>query len=173
MTTQPDQESLRSGVREKRGSFDFLSLTVFSDENDYLHIFKSQHSEILAGLNMLMEVIKDNTMQITARSLTARCNLSELFGNLCLHQSQKSIHLLKPLAKDARYRAIASQFDRDFDGLRSTFSDILKAFPAPSHIVKNTVEFIGMLENLVKMVEAEFKEEERELFPLIERIRGQ
>ena len=156
-------------------AFSASALSAFALNPDGARLFRLQHQKIISGL---LSVISDSELLVepTVRSSEARVNaiqarhrLTEVSVMLALHQQVEEESLRSVLSGEPRSRMLVDQAEREMGPIRATLGAVLRRYPTPSSVLDAPREFSDACSDIMVKLEAQLKDEERDLFSLYDR----
>lgn len=152
---------------KQRGSHDFLSLPLFVTKASSTSLMRAQQNELLSTFSEIQSALS-NSDNINAETvLKSRNLLTMLSFKMTLHLSLEDSFILKTLPKDQRGSALLNQFERETNAVKSSFQNLLRNYPTPSSILKDSQSFIEEIQKIENTLSDLFKVKNRELYQVV------
>lgn len=159
----------------KLDAFSAGALSAFALNPDGARLFRLQHQKIISSL---LSVISDSELLIepTVHGTEARVNavkarhkLTEVSVMLALHQQVEEESLRSVLSGEPRSRMLVDQAEREMGPIRAAMGSVLRRYQTPSSVLLAPREFSEACSSIMVKLEAQLKDEERDLFSLYDR----
>lgn len=151
-----------------------VSLARFAAAPGSSHVFRVQHALLARCMDAIVfdshsyaggshEEMAERALDVANSMTTLRCMLET-------HQVLESSLMHKVLASDPRQRLAAEQFEREAASAITEFEKLLISFGAPSQILAHMTDFSNKAGAVFARIKERFKAEERDLFPVFDRL---
>ncbi len=132
--------------------------------------YRSQHADLVPGIGRIQQFASPAALATNAPEAVRL--LMELTGQLNLHLAMEDESLYPKLAKagDARTAETARRFQIEMGGLRRAFEGFLVDWSSPEKLQAEPAKFLAAWGGIVKALAARVEREEKELYPLAEKL---
>jgi hypothetical protein len=112
--------------------------------------------------------------RVTKDAATARARLSRLSGVLTVHLSIEDGAMYPSLltSGDAQARRVAKQFVDEMGTIKSEFDEFRQRWATPEAIQAGASAFVGETQGICVALLRRIEREERDLYPIVDRIGG-
>lgn len=151
-----------------------VSLARFAAAPGSSHVFRVQHALLARCMDAIVfdshSYAGGTREEMAERALEVANSMTTLRSMLETHQVLESSLMHKVLASDPRQRLAAEQFEREAASAITEFEKLLISFGAPSQILAHMTDFSSKAGAVFARIKERFKAEERDLFPVFDRL---
>ena len=155
-------------------AFGPVSLSRFAANPTSAHLFRVQHEVMVRQMDAI--TFEANTQgagslaEAAERALNVANSMTALRSVIEAHQIMESGLMHKVLASDPRQRMVAEQFEREAGAVIAEIDKLLIVYGSPSAILDDQATFAEKCGAAFAKLKERFKSEERDLFPVFDRL---
>lgn len=155
-------------------AFGPVSLSRFAANPTSAHLFRVQHEVMVRQMDAITfeanTLTRGSLSDAAERALNVANSMTSLRSVIETHQVMEAGLVHKVLAGDPRQRMVAEQFEREAGAVVAEIDKLLIVFGAPSTILDDQATFAERVGVIFGKLKERFKAEERDLFPVFDRL---
>lgn len=155
-------------------AFGPVSLSRFAANPTSAHLFRVQHEVMVRQMDAITfeanTLTRGSLSEAAERALNVANAMTTLRSVIETHQVMEAGLMHKVLAGDPRQRMVAEQFEREAGAVVAEIDKLLIVFGAPSSILDDQATFAERVGVTFGKLKERFKAEERDLFPVFDRL---